>query len=222
MAFMKTNTVDITVDGTTYNSLSYFGLAIENTDYIGTPVRDGHQSFVPGRSGPVDYTYVYGGPSFKYRPIEIIFGRTMASEDWDSWLSGFRNLFEGKQVKVEFATDPGWYYSGVCSIDEYERNRALGKFKFIIAYAYPYKQKDVTLTTTATTAGASVSAEVTRQTVIPSVTCTDNITITENGTTYSFDSGTHQNPEFKLEAGTHSLLVKGSGSVTISYKDGSL
>ena len=92
----------------------------------------------------------------------------------------------------------------------------------MIERAYPYKQKDVSLTTTATAAGATVSAVVTRQTVIPTVTSVSTITITTGGNTYSFDAGTHKDLEFKLAAGTHSLVVKGSGAVTIAYKDGSL
>lgn len=220
---MKTNTVDITVGGTTYNSLTNFGLAIKNTDYIGTPVRDEHITFVPGRDGPVDYTdEVFGGPSFNYRTIEIEFGGVQEPEDWDTWISTFRNLFEGKTIKLEFATDPGWYYSGRASIEDFEHNRAMGVFALVIERAYPYKQKDVSLTTTATAAGATVSAVVTRQTVIPTVTSVSTITITTGGNTYSFDAGTHKDLEFKLAAGTHSLVVKGSGAVTIAYKDGSL
>ena len=223
MAFMKTNTVDITVGGTTYNSLTNFGLAIKNTDYIGTPVRDEHITFVPGRDGPVDYTdEVFGGPSFTYRTIEVEFGGVQEPEDWDAWISTFRNLFEGKNIKLEFATDPGWYYSGRASIEDFEHNRAIGVFALVIERAYPYKQKDVSLTTTATAAGATVSAVVTRQTVVPTVTSANSITITTGGNTYSFDAGTHKDLDFKLAAGTHSLVVKGSGAVTIAYKDGSL
>lgn len=222
MAFMKTNTVNITVGGRTYNSLTDFGLAIKNTDYIGTPVRDEHITFVPGRDGPVDYTNVFGEPAYQYRSIEIEFGGVQEPENWDTWISNFRNLFEGREIKLEFATDPGWYYSGRASIEDFEHKRAVGLFSLVINRAYPYKQKDVSLTTTATSAGATVSAIVTRQTVVPTVTSANSITITTGGTTYSFDSGSHKDPEFRLAAGTHSLVIKGSGSVTIAYKDGSL
>lgn len=222
MAFLKTNSVDITVDGHTYNSLDDFGLAIHNTDYIGHPIRNEHYSFVPGRNGPIDYTNVFGGPSFQYRTILIEFGGQQVPEDWDTWISGFRNLFEGKEVKLEFATDPGWYYSGRVSIQDFAHKRAIGEFTFAIEKAYPFKQKDVELTATATSAGVTVSASVTRQTVVPEVNCANAITITTGGMTYSFAPGTSKNPELRLAAGTHSLIVKGSGSVKIRYKDGSL
>lgn len=142
MAFMKTNTVNITVGGVTYNSLDDFGLAIQNTDYIGTPVRDSHITFVPGRNGPLDYTGVFGEAAFQYRPIEIIFGGIQEPDQWDEWISTFRNLFEGKEIKLEFATDPGWYYSGRCSIEDFKHKRAIGDFGLNIEYAYPFKKKD--------------------------------------------------------------------------------
>ena len=222
MAFLKTNSVDITVDGTTYNSLDDFGLAIKNTDYAGHPIRDEHYSFVPGRNGPLDHTGVFGGPSFQYRTIVLELGGMQAPEDWDAWISNFRNLFEGKEIKLELATEPGWVYSGRASIEDFMHKRAIGEFSLVIEKAYPFKQRDVVLETTATTGGTTVAAEVTRQTVVPEVTCAAAITITTGGETYSFEAGTNQDPEFRLAAGTHSLVVKGSGEVTIEYKDGSL
>lgn len=178
MAFMKTNAVDITVNGTTYNSLSDFGLAIQNTDYIGEPIRHQNTTIVPGKNGLLDFTdVVFGGPTYQYRPIRIIFGGLEDSEDWDGVISDLRNLFEGKDVQLTFANDPDWYYSGRASIEKFNHNRALGVFEFRINTAYPYKQKDITLTTTATTEGASVTASVTEQTVIPQVACEENITI---------------------------------------------
>lgn len=222
MAFMKTNYVDIIVGGTIYNSLSDFNLAINNTDYIGDPVLDEHYSFVPGRSGPLDYTNVFGGPSYKYREIKIQFGGIQESEDWDGWISNFRNLFHGKVIKLIFGNDPNWYYTGRCTVEEFSHNRALGTFYLCINYAYPYKLKDISETVTATGGGTTKQITVTEEPVIPEITCANNITIIENGVSYSFDAGTSKDPEFKLTAGTHTLVITGSGSVTIAYRDGSL
>ena len=225
MSFMKTNTVDIIVDGTTYNTLEDYGFAIENTDYLGDPVvGDSGLVVVPGKNGILDMTEaVFGGPWYKYRKIKIKLGGMMDSETWDAAISSLRNLFDGKNVKLVFENDPDWYWYGRCSIKNFSHIRALGTFELCIDYADPYKHKDITLTTTATTSGATVSASVTEETVVPEVTCTASITITvDDDTTYSFVSGTHKNLEMRLSPGTHSLKVKGSGSVTIFYKDGSL
>ena len=224
MAFMKTNSVKITVNNTTYDSLDDFGLAIENTDCIGTPVRSADNMVaVPGRDGLLDMTdAVFGGEYFRSRDITLKFGGMQESEDWDSVISAFRNLFEGKTVKVEFATLPGWYFTGRCRIVNFKHTRALGTFTFSIPEADPYMYKDCSVTQTATSSGVSVTIPITRKTVIPVITCVSNITITKDGTVYPFDAGTHSDPELRLTQGTNTLTIKGSGSVIIAYKDGSL
>ena len=143
MAFMKTNSVDITVNGTTYNSLTDFGLAISNTDYLGEPVQGtGNLISVPGRSGMLDTTdEVFGGQYFSHRQIKISFGGLEDPTEWDSVISRIRNLFEGKKVQLTFATDPDWYWTGRVSIEKFGHNRALGEFDFCIPYADPYKYK---------------------------------------------------------------------------------
>ena len=116
MAFLKTNTVDIIVGRITYNSLDDFGLAIENTDYIGMPMQPtNNMVIVPGRSGVLDLTEaVFGRQYFQYRPIAVKFGGLEVPEDWDGVISTFRNLFEGRIVNLIFATDPDWYWTGRC------------------------------------------------------------------------------------------------------------
>lgn len=148
MAFMKTNSVDITVNGQTYNSLSDFGLAIANTDYLGEPVQDTSNLIaVPGRSGMLDPTdTVFGGPSYTHRQIKISFGGLEDPTEWDSVISNLRNLFEGKKVQLTFATDPDWYWTGRVSIEKFAHNRALGEFDFCIPYADPFKYAAITST----------------------------------------------------------------------------
>lgn len=224
MSFMKTNSVQITVDNTTYDSLTDFGLAIENTDYLDAPVQGTNGIVtVPGRSGPLDMVdSIFGGQWFSHRRIQINFGGIETPELWDQRISQFRNLFEGKKIKLVFATDPDWYWTGRVKVDSFAHTRALGTFSLVIEEADPYKYKDITLSTTATTSGATVTAAVTHKTVVPEITSESNIIIEYNETNYSFDAGTHKNLNLRLPAGNNSLLVKGSGSVTIAYSDGSL
>ena len=224
MPFMKTNYVSITVDDKIYDSLHDFGLAIENTDYIGTPVRSTENLIaVPGRDGLLDTTdAVFGGAYFRSRDITIKFGGIREPEEWDTMISTFRNLFEGKTVKVTFATLPDWYFTGRCRILSFKHERPLGTFTFNIPEADPFMYRECSFTRTATSGGVSVTIPITRKTVSPTIISANNITITKDGTVYPFDSGTHKNPELRLTQGDNILTVKGSGSVTIAYKDGSL
>jgi len=224
MSFMKTNSVNITVDGTTYNSLTDFGLAIENTDYAGTPVLATDTLVqVPGREGPLDTAdAVFGGAYFIKRVISISFGGIRNAEDWDSVISTFRNLFEGKTVKVEFATIPGWYFTGRCVINAHKHRRALGTFLFQIPNADPYRYRDITITVPADSGSDPITLNVTRKTVIPTFVATDNAVVTYQGQLYPIDAGTRQISAIKLRAGTHILYVQSTSNVEILYKDGSL
>lgn len=225
MSFMKTNSVKITANETTYDSKDYFGLAIENTDCIGAPVRSTENMVqVPGRDGLLDMTdVVFGGEYFVSREIKIKFGGIQNAEDWDSVISSFRNLFEGRTVKVEFATIPGWYFIGRCEIKDFKHKRALGTFTFSIPQADPYMYKDCSVTKTASSSGVTASIDITRKTVVPVITAAnDNTKIIKDGETYTFNAGTSSDPELRLAQGTNTLTIKGSGSVTIAYKDGSL
>ena len=224
MSFMKTNSVNITVDGTTYNSLTDFGLAIENTDYAGTPVLATDTLVqVPGREGLLDTAdAVFGGAYFTKRVISISFGGVRNAEDWDSVISTFRNLFEGKTVKVEFATILGWYFTGRCVINAYKHRRALGTFLFQIPNADPYRYRDITITVPADSGSDPVTLTVTRKPVIPTFVTIDNAIVTYNDVTYPLDVGTHQISAIKLREGTHTLYVQCTSNVEILYKDGSL
>ena len=226
MSFMKTNTVDIEVDGISYNSLGDFGLAIENTDYIGTPVQDtSGMVAVPGKSGLLDLMQgVFGSDAiFKSRPINIVFGGIRNAEDWDEEISVFRNLFEGKSVKLWFETEPGWYWEGKAQVQKFNHTRALGKFTFTIPSADPYKHRVRHIEVASTAAGVTVNVPNSRRIVIPTITTDASITIVANGTTtVTFAAGTAKNINLQLEAGMNSWVITGAANVEIDYIEGSL
>lgn len=229
MAFMKTNRVDITVDGRTYNSLTDYGLAIENTDYIGAPVQNPtHLVFVPGRVAPLDLIdSIFGGQYFEYRPISITFGGLKPAEQWDAFMSDFRTRFEGKIVKLVFANDPEYYWTGRCSIEEFERTRSIGKFEFRIEHADPYKCK-VTETIHEVIPMASGALQVC---INDRMKCVPTFFATNPGTTVTLGDVTHELipmreqkfSDIVLQPGDNDVIVTGTGgTVTITYREGRL
>lgn len=222
--FMKTNEVDIEVGGVQYNSLQDFGLAIGNTDYIKDPVQDeSNLIFVPGRSRPLDASEdVFGGTVYRYREIQIEFGGIRRPQDWDAMISNFRNLFDGREVKLWFRTDPEWYYIGKAAVVGFEHHRAIGEFEFKIPYADAYKHREQSITVNSTVAGVEVILENSRQEVIPTITTTAAITITSGDNTISLTAGTWQNTALLLAAGQNTWTIRGAARVTIEYVEGSL
>lgn len=137
-----TNGVTITVidSNTSYHSLNDLGLAIGNNNYIGTPEFETHYVDILGRHGVVDLSEaITGRLIYKTRPISIEFGGKWPRADWENRLSVIRNYFHGKNVKLIFDTDPYYYYTGRASIEDFDRFRDLGTFKFNIPEADPFK-----------------------------------------------------------------------------------
>lgn len=224
MSFLKTNTVDIEVDGKIYNSLRDFGLAIGNTDYLKAPVQDdSHLVYVPGRDGPLDFSdAVFGGTVFLYRKIEIEFGGMRKPDQWDQMISDFRNLFEGKIVKLRFYTDPEWYWTGKAKIDAFEHQRSLGTFNFLIPYADPYKHRKRFLKVVSSSTGKTVKLFNARQKCIPTITTNAGISVTCGTNTVSITAGTWKFTALQLDQGETEWTIRGNATVTIEYTEGSL
>lgn len=221
---MKTNTVDIEVNGVIYNSLSDFGLAISNTDYIGTPVQDeSNLVFVPGSPGPLNFDdVVFGGPCFTHRQILIKFGGLRDPAEWDRTISEIRNLFEGRDVKLRFLTDPEWYWKGRAKIDAFEHKRSLGTFDFVLPYAHSFKYRDRKYEIQSTPSGVDVVLDNTRKRVIPKITTDAEITVTKGTASVSMSAGTWLNTALTLEQGRNELNITGTANVIIEYTEGSL
>ena len=227
--FMKTNTVDITVDGKTYNSLRDFGLAIGNNNCIGAPEPEENMVTIPGRDGPLDMTdAVFGEQHYKSRSISIEFGGINDPDIWDMRMADIRNKFDGKNIKLEFLTTPGWYFAGRCQIKDFNRKRALGTLKLEIPYADPYMYQDNEIVLSVDTTGTDVVIPVTRKTVVPEViesTGSYPIQLVKDGTSYTYDAGQTINANVRLFQGENAIKVKavsGTRTVTIKYRNGSL
>lgn len=226
MSFMKTNTVNITVDGQTYNSLTDFGLAIGNTDYIGEPVQPASLIFVPGREKPLDLMdSVFGKQYFTHRKIKINFGAVNPAESWDSVMSNFRNLFSGKTVMLTFANDPDWYWTGRAQLTGFKRRRGLGEFTLDIPYADPYKYKIVLTEYEVIPAsiGRSQICVNDRMSVIPNFYATNVCTLAFGNITKTLQVGNNSFMDIVFEQGNNEVILTGTvGTVTISYREGRL
>lgn len=137
---IQTRTFNITCDGVTMNSLTDYGLAVGNTNYIGEPTMEEFYVDVPG-GGVIDLSdALTGRPVFKQRTISIEVGAMRYKDDWDREMSIFRNRYDGKVCKITFDNDQEWYWEGRVRITNFERTKSLGTFTIVMT-ANPYKQK---------------------------------------------------------------------------------
>lgn len=126
-----------------YYSMDDYGLAISNTDYIGTPVTDVYMVDIPG-GGQLDLsTALTGEPVYKSRDINLEVGFTKpANKSFKTFVSDLRNKWHGQRVCISFDDDSEWYYVGRLSIEDFESTRDLAKFNIKIV-CDPYKYKIV-------------------------------------------------------------------------------
>jgi len=134
-----------------HNVLSYFKLAMGNTDYIGDPELETFKIDVPGRKGILDMSEaLVGYPVFKTREISVHLGGNSPREDWDGIISDLRMLYDGRICKIIFDNDPYWYWTGRVRIRNFKRKGRIGEFDLeMTADAYKHKVTPVVDTYTA-------------------------------------------------------------------------
>lgn len=135
-----TNGVTIKIGSNSYHSMADFGLAIGNNNYIEAPEYETNYVSIPGRNGVLDLSEAIAGRViYKTRKISIEFGGMGDEMSWDGVISNLRNLFHGKVVQLIFDNDPTYYWTGRAEINDFDRFRNLGTFKFEIPEADPFK-----------------------------------------------------------------------------------
>lgn len=103
-------TIEIVATGERFHTLNDWGLAIGNNDYIGDVEQENYYVDVPGADGFLDFSEaITGRRIFKNRPISIELGGKKPRDNWDIFISDLRNLVEGREIKVIFDNDSGFY-----------------------------------------------------------------------------------------------------------------
>ena len=238
-----TNGVTIKVGSASYHSFADFGLAIGNNDYIGEPEYESYYVDVPGRDGFLDLSEtVSGRVIYKKRKISIEFGGMGTCNGWDATISNMRNLFHGKTVQLIFDNDTDWYWTGRAEINDYDRFRNMGTFKFEIPQADPFKYginivpdlaniavnhvvKKITIPVTGVPVNPTFVVEnlqLSSSTGYLHITRRDS-TDTDIASTTVTENGTYRFYNLWFESGDKvSLSVQGSATVSIVYRQVSL
>lgn len=243
-----TRTVKIQPEGsnTIFDSFEDWGLAIENNNYIGTPVKETSYITVPGASIDIDLSEALTGtPVYKYRPISIMFGGKENPDDWDIVVSDIRNKVEGRICTLTFDNDPNFYWRGRVSIDGFDRVRTLGRFTLNVEHADPFKY-DVFSSTDNWLWDPfdfengiiryipEFEVDGTKEVVFPKSNkqsvptfvvseITTTLSVVSNGTTHNLIVGDNRFPSIKVETETETTIsIVGKGTLSIQYRGGSL
>lgn len=193
---------------------------------------------VPGSNVTLDYTEMNGDVFYEQRKLTMVFCLMASYDDWHDALSTFANYINGQHRKIILPTDSGFYYTGRSQISPKKTDRVLGTVT-VEALVYPYK-KEVQDSTEdwdwdtfdfengiireygEVTVPGTIIIDGCREKVIPTFSCSADMTMTYDGTTYNLTAGENTIYSLALGEGEHELTFSGTGKVTVGYRGGSL
>lgn len=238
-------TIEVVATGEEYHTLRDWGMAISNNDYIGDVIQENYYVDVPGADGFLDFSEsITGRRIFKERPINIQLGGKKPRNDWDSIISDIRNKIEGREIRVRFDNDPGFYWTGRATIKGFDRNREIGSFTLSIPKADPYKYKtedstedwlwdpldfetgiidedsDIILTESNSMQSYTILAD--QAPIVPEIYVNQmgetGITMTAGGEKYTLLKGRNRFADIVIENEDVTLTFEGQGDLTVQFR----
>ncbi|RZT00898.1 hypothetical protein [Cuneatibacter caecimuris] len=178
---------------------------------------------VPGADGRLDLTEALGVRVYDVRDINITIKRKIPK--MTRWLELYCELlqaFDGKIVDIVLDADPEFLYRGrVTKVTPEKDGKIRGVTLGITADPYKYKLKR-TVKTFEVSGRLETSLPNLFRPVVPEITTDAEMHITFSGQTIAISPGTMQIPEIMLEAGEHSIILSGTGTISFSYQEAAL
>ena len=203
-----------------YDSFEDFGLILTEFS-IGFPSAKRYTVDIPGRDGALDVTSaLYDEPVYENRTHKATFRARRGRQYRADALSDLMAKVHGRTLNVVVYNDTDWYWRAHCEVSELSLNRVSGDITINID-AEPYKHA-VSETVYEITGSQTVTLTNGRMTVIPTVTVTDETTITIDDSSVSLSEGTYEMTDFPLYEGDTTWEIETDGTVTITYRQGRL
>lgn len=92
---------------------------------IAPPKPKEHWVDIPGMHGALDLSLVQtGAMQYEMRKITMLFTYIGPRESWPDVYSEILNDIHGKNLRIIFDNDPGYYYEGIVKVEKYEPKQA--------------------------------------------------------------------------------------------------
>lgn len=196
---------------------------------------------VPGADSGIDLSEVLSGyPVYKNRNGSFKFIVDPNHSEWSAKLSEIMNYLHGKRLRAILTDESDYFYEGRFWVDSWEsgsnvssitigydvepyKRNVVGtldewiwdSFNFETGVIQNYKLVEVNGEITLTIIGDT-------QRVSPIFTSTADMTLTYNGTTYPIKKGTSKIYGVTFGSGSNTVTIKGTGTISIDYRRGSL
>lgn len=216
-----------------------FGLRIKSVS-IGMPEVKENKIEIPGADGYLDLTDTFGT---RYENREIKIECDLEDKSYPNWaavISSLANYLHGKKRKLVLDWDDGFYYVGRGEIEPEKDNRRYSELKLTFdcePYKYeftasdeewlwdPFDLEDGVIREYANlTVNGSLKLTVigSPMSTVPKIIASAAMTVEYEGETYQLEAGENYLPEVEITEGEHTMTFTGNGTVSVSYRGGSL
>ncbi|MBQ9031869.1 MAG: hypothetical protein IJ106_10520 [Parasporobacterium sp.] len=205
---------------------SYTDLGLMLTDVeISSPEPKRILADVPGMDGQLDLTFSLAKEvRFKNRKITLTFVKANYRNEWQQIFSTIYNRVHGRMFQVRIEPDLTRYWSAFCTVSKTKSNKKKGTFVIELdAYPYQYNVINTVYEVIAASIGKSQICTNSRMPVQPQFLATEACTVSFGEITHTLAA---QTPEVFTDIifteGSNEVILAGSGTVTITYREGTL
>lgn len=207
-----------------YNSYDDFGLTLTGLT-IGVPSVKTNYVNIPARDGQIDLSNVLTNqPVYDMRTIAYVFTWKSSADTFEDEARAIVTALHGKNMQVVHNNDV-YYYDGKVTVSSPSLTDIEKASINVSLYCQPFALKRTETTQTISLTSSAREITVTNNggmSVIPTFTATASAVVAFGSTSVSMDAGTHRYANIILPSGDSTLTVSGSGSLTITYREGTL
>lgn len=205
----------------TYHSYDDLKLILTHKE-MGSPAVKENRIDIPGADGTIDLTDFFGEPKYDDVKHKFDFTTTEPQSDFLTQFSTVKNAIHGKKVRIILDDDPTFFYLGRCHVSSFTNEKGVGTVS-VDCECEPYKYKiDKTVVTQAVNGTEVITLTNSRKRAVPVITTTAAMTVAFGDGTWTTSAGTYTIPELELVEGDNLVSVTGTGSITFTWREGSM
>lgn len=178
---------------------------------------------VDGRDGDLNLSRTLTGDiRYENRKVSYGFIATDGSQiEREELISNIINELHGQEIKIIEPDDPDHYLMGEVEVSDIHNNKAYSTFE-VSANCEPYRysinevNRVITLTSEETNI---ILTNAGTKTLIPVIEVNGSVNIKSGSVEVALSSGSYKLMSFALKKGPTVITVRGSGTITVSYRE---
>lgn len=212
--------------GVTFGTIhSFYDLNLILAPFVPTPAEPKTNYIdLPGADGSLDLTEALGSVKYKDREFEFTFSVNPSDTmTFDEKVSQVSNALNGRKCNICLDRDDDYYWEGRLSVNKYAQDGYLKQIT-VKATVRPYKlKKEETIVTVYLTSSEQIiTVKNGRKNVIPEISCTGTMNLKFGSIETTVTAGVHTFLDVCFSEGENTLIMSGSGTAIIKFREGEL